>query len=70
MKREQRRLANRLKQLRKKKGDSLRRVEEATGISNGLLCQYETGHVNSPTIWNLLKLSQHYGISLNDLLKP
>ncbi|NDV70268.1 helix-turn-helix domain-containing protein [Dysgonomonas sp. 25] len=47
---------------------TLRQVEEATGISNAYLSQLENDKIKKPSANVLYKLSNIYGISINDLL--
>ena len=61
-------LAEGLKFLRQAKGDSLRDVEEATGISNAYLSQLERDAASNPTASVLFKLAKHYGVSYEELL--
>ena len=61
-------LAEGLKFLRLAKGDSLRDVEEATGISNAYLSQLERDAASNPTASVLFKLAKHYGVSYEELL--
>lgn len=49
------------------KGLSLRQLEKVTGISNGLLSQIETGHVQEPSFRNVVKISKALGLSLKRL---
>ena len=61
-------LAEGLKFLRQAKGESLRVVEEATGISNAYLSQLERDAASNPTASVLFKLAKHYGVSYEELL--
>lgn len=47
---------------------TLRQVEEATGISNAYLSQLENDKIKKPSANVLYKLSNIYGINMNDLL--
>jgi transcriptional regulator with XRE-family HTH domain len=47
---------------------TLRQVEEATGISNAYLSQLENDKIKKPSANVLYKLSNIYGIDMNDLL--
>lgn len=59
-----------LKQLRERKGVSLKKVEEATGISNAYLSQLETGFRRRlPTSERLKALADYYNVSINQLLE-
>jgi transcriptional regulator with XRE-family HTH domain len=51
-----------LKEAREKRGLALRHVEAATGISNALISQIETGHIKSPSFKNVMRLCDVYGI--------
>ena len=46
------------------KGMSLRDLERASGVSNALISQIETGKVKSPGFWTMVALSQALGITL------
>lgn len=56
----------RLKDLRKGKGLSIRKVSEATGFSVSFLSKLENGKT-SITIKNLIKLLSFYGVTLADV---
>lgn len=49
------------------KGLTLRALERRTGISNALLSQIETGHIQEPSFRNIVKISKALGISLKRL---
>jgi len=59
-----------LKKLRARKGVSLKKVEEGTGISNAYLSQLETGkrrRLPNPT--RLKALADYYNVSIQQLLE-
>jgi len=59
-----------LKELRQKKGVSLRDVEQSIGIASGYLSQLETGNrqkLPSPT--RLRKLAGYYNVTVQELLQ-
>ena len=59
-----------LKKLRARKGVSLKKVEEVTGISNAYLSQLETGKRRRlPTPDRLIALADYYNASIKELLK-
>lgn len=58
-----------LKDLRKKKGASLRDIEKATNISNAYLSQLENDRVKNPSPKILNNLAIYYGISYSKLLE-
>ena len=61
---------NYLKELRARKGVSLKKVEEATGISNAYLSQLENGiRRRIPTSKRLNALADYYNVSILQLLK-
>lgn len=62
-------LGERLKNLRKKKGLTLKQLADITGLSVGFLSNVERG-VNSPTIVSLRKICDSLNISFFELLKP
>lgn len=51
------------------KGMSLRQLESATGISNALLSQMETGKVKEPSWRNVVKIARALDIKLDRLAK-
>lgn len=59
---------NRIQQIRKTKGDTLRTVSEATGISISALCDIEHNR-SSLSMPNAVALAQHYNVALEQLLK-
>jgi transcriptional regulator with XRE-family HTH domain len=59
-----------LKELRERKGVSLKKVEDETGISNAYLSQLETGvRQRLPTPDRLKALADYYNVSLQQLLE-
>lgn len=52
---------------RELKGMTLRDLEQATGISNALLCQIESGKVKSPSWKNVVKIAKALGLKLDRL---
>ena len=62
-------LGDRLRQIRKLKGLSLRGVEAKTGISNAYLSQLERGDAQNPSPKKLKSLADCYDIDYADLLK-
>lgn len=62
------RLSKSLKNLRAASGKTLREVERATGLSNELVCQIESGHVKSPGVFTVYSLATCYGVSMDQLL--
>jgi len=52
---------------REVKGMSLRDLEKATGISNALLCQMETGKVKEPSWRNVVKIAKALNLNLDRL---
>jgi hypothetical protein len=57
-----------LGEAREKKGLTLRAVEVATGISNPLISQIESGHIKPPSFKNVIKLCDVYAIPLKRLI--
>ena len=49
------------------KGLTLRQLEAATGISNALLSQIETGKVREPSWRNVVKIAKALGLKLDRL---
>lgn len=60
-------LGNKLRYLREKQGLSLRAVEQATGVSNPLISQIESGHIKSPSFKAVSALCKLYGIKMEEL---
>lgn len=58
-----------LKQLRMKKGVTLRQVQNDTGVSNAYLSQLETGKASEPSPRVLRKLATYYGASYGHLMQ-
>jgi transcriptional regulator with XRE-family HTH domain len=48
-------------------GISLRELERKTGISNALLSQYETGHIEEPSFRNVVKIAKALSVPLQQL---
>ncbi len=59
-------VGERLRELRKSRGLSIRRVSEETGFSVSFLSKLETGK-SSITVKNLIKLLGFYGVTLADV---
>ena len=53
-------LAQRLKELRLKKGDSLQGLADAVGVSKAHVWELETGKSKNPSIELLTKLAKHF----------
>ena len=63
-------LGNFLKELRERKGVSLKKVEDDTGISNAYLSQLETGvRKKLPNADRLKALADYYNVSIQQLLE-
>jgi len=64
-------LGDRLADLRRAKGMSLRKIEQATegDVSNAYLSQLETGKIKQPSPNILYSLSQVYGVSYESLME-
>lgn len=56
-----------LKQARLDRGETLRDVERATGISNPYLSQLESGRIADPGARKLYRLAKHFGLSVECL---
>jgi transcriptional regulator with XRE-family HTH domain len=63
------RLGPQLKDVRALRGDSLRAVASATGISAAYLLKLEQGQVTAPSPHVLLNLSKHYEVSYLRLMQ-
>ena len=62
-------LSKYLRRLRQAKGDSLREVEQATGISNAYLSQLERGKASRPSPDKLHALAEHYNLPYEELMR-
>lgn len=62
-------LAEIVRELRAVTGESLRAVENATGISNAYLSQIESGAAKKPSPDKLYALAKHYGVPYRDLMR-
>jgi transcriptional regulator with XRE-family HTH domain len=62
-------LSHFLRTARKRKGLTLRAVEQATEVSNAYLSQLESGKIKQPSPIVLHKLTQLYGISYADAMR-
>jgi len=60
-------IAQRLRELREKTGESQDTVAEACGISRVSLARYETA-IREPKIQNAAKLARHYGVPTDYLM--
>lgn len=58
-----------LRSVRKNSGDSLRKVEERSGLNSGYLSQLENGKIVHPSPSVLQKAATGYGLRFGDLLK-
>lgn len=61
-------LAQRLKELRLKKKDSLQDVADAVGASKAHVWELETGKSKNPSIELVTKLAQHYDVPVAQLM--
>lgn len=61
-------LASYLRNIRKQRGLSLKKVEKAAGVSNAYLSQLERGRRNPPHPDILKKLAKVYEVPLTELL--
>ena len=62
-------LAKLLSEVRALRGHSLRKVEEATGISNAYLSQLERGDALKPSPDKLQALAEFYTVPYTDLMR-
>jgi transcriptional regulator with XRE-family HTH domain len=58
-----------LARARSERGETLRRVEEATGIPNAHISQIEKGHIEAPSPNVLWGLAAHYGLDFAKLME-
>jgi HTH-type transcriptional regulator, competence development regulator len=54
---------------RSERGETLRQVEEATGIPNAHISQIEKGHIETPSPNVLWALAAHYGLDFTKLME-
>ena len=59
----------RLAEVRAQRGDSLRDIEQRSGLNNGYLSQLENGKTADPSPSVLQKVATGYGLRLEDLLR-
>jgi transcriptional regulator with XRE-family HTH domain len=59
----------RLREVREKNGDSLRKIEGRSGLNNGYLSQLENGKITHPNPSILQKVATGYGLRFEDLLQ-
>jgi transcriptional regulator with XRE-family HTH domain len=62
-------LGDQLARARTERGETLRQVEEATGIPNAHISQIEKGHIESPSPNVLWGLATHYGLDFAKLME-
>lgn len=63
-------LKEKLKQLREEKGYSQAELARLSGISQPMICQYESAKYNkNPSIVNAYKLAKVFNISLDEFMK-
>ena len=60
-------LLTNIRRLCSKKPVSIAKLEKATGISNGTISRWNK---SSPTIENVQKVAEFFGVTVNDLLSP
>ena len=61
-------LGARLKTLRLRKGESLQQVADAVDASKAHIWELEKGTSRNPSIWLLIKLANHFNISVASLV--
>lgn len=62
-------LGDLLRKTRNERDETLRQVEEATGIPNAHISQIEKGHIESPAPNILWTLATHYGLDFATLME-
>lgn len=55
-------------ELRKEKGETQRDVAIATGITEATISEIERGSRENPTIKNVKKIAEHFGVTVDELL--
>jgi transcriptional regulator with XRE-family HTH domain len=63
-------LAATLNRLRTEKRQSLQEVADAVGLSKTHLWELEKGRATNPSVELLMKLAQHYMVTLETLVQP
>lgn len=61
-------IAARLQDLRLKKGQSLQEVADAMGVSKTHIWELEKGRAVNPSLEMLIKLADHFGITIRSLV--
>jgi len=61
-------LSKRIKELRKLKGWSQQKLATETGLSFNAITKIEQGLAKHPTLKTLIKLSDAFGVSLDELV--
>lgn len=62
-------LGNRLREVRTKSGESLRKIEQRSGLNSGYLSQLENGKITHPSPSVLQKVATGYQLRFEDLLQ-
>ena len=60
-------LLENIRRLCSKKPVSIAKLERETGIGNGTISRWDT---SSPSIENVQKVADYFGVTVNDLLSP
>ena len=60
-------MANRIRELRKQKGITMKQLGASLGLAESTISQYETGH-REPDIKTLTKLAEYFGVTVDYLL--
>lgn len=55
-------------ELRKERGETQRDVAIATGITEATISEIERGSRENPTIKNVKKIAEHFGVTVDELL--
>ena len=58
----------RLRDLRKEKGETQREASYGIGITENMLSKYELGREDNPTVSTLQAIARHYGVTVGYLL--
>jgi transcriptional regulator with XRE-family HTH domain len=61
-------IGKRIKELRKNKGWSQQKLAEKSGLSFNTITRIEQGIGDSPTLKTLLKLTEAFGVGLDELV--
>ena len=56
-----------LKELRRARGETVRQVAIATGLTENTVTQAENGAIENPRLRTLKALAEHYGVGIGEI---